>query len=146
MTTLLLKYKQLIGLEKVDNISDINKIYTISQFSNLSTQLNNKAQLESTFNDARIDKLKINNGVFNNVFINNLNCENLTVADINITNCNINNYTSINIITTNLYSDILTNTIFGNNIIINNNIINFYYNSSININLPYNVIMNYCVF
>ena len=37
---LIQKYKTMLGLDQIDNISDINKVFNISQITNLQTYLN----------------------------------------------------------------------------------------------------------
>jgi NDP-sugar pyrophosphorylase family protein len=153
---LIQKYKLMVGLDQVTNISDSNKVFTISQISSLPSILNTFINLTGT---TLINNITINSGLYvsgnsilqgnvsilgnlyisNNTIIhglvalNNSILNNTTIlSNLNVTGTAIFN-NSINVDTINGLNNILN--IYGNNITIGNT------NSIVNINGTTNYIM-----
>ena len=147
---LIQKYKTMLGLDQIDNISDINKVFNISQITNLQTYLNT---LVNITNSSLLNNITINSNLYvsgtsvfqgnisilgnlnisNNTFINNLINTNDLIINNNSTivsnlivngNAQFNNLLQTNIITgLNNNIDILANNITIGSI---NSIINIY--------------------
>ena len=147
------KYKKLMNLNYLDNTSDINKIFNISQISRLPALLDAKCQpTNPTFLDnlTLYSNLNISaNTIFNNLNIRNLFLDQaLNIQNANINNINLNNLTTqtsiniLNAILNNLTTDTITSnsiTLSGSNINIGtkDNIVNI---NNINYTNQYNII------
>ena len=140
------KYKQMMGVEKLNNISDINKVINISQISGLLERLNNTLEMNLVLqNEVNIfSNIDTYNMLSNNISCNFIreknkisNTRKLSVNTANINNGSINiiNSTLTNVITGMTTFFLKTNNIASidnNTVCIDAEYINLYSNNTLN--------------
>ena len=124
--TLNQKYKQIMNLNMVDNISDISKKFNISNVTNLQASLDNICNTENQlFNNIILSNLNTTQlYIKNNLTVNNINTTNLSTCYINVNNGIYNNVNidSLNGIQLNMSKILNTNSISSSSLIINSNV------------------------